>query len=188
MKKFILFLVSVITLSASSQKTYLLDKNHARLSFSIAHFGISHVEGHFRNFDVTLISTKDDLSDAKIEMTADVKTIDTDNDKRDEDLRGANWFDAEKYPQIVFKSTSFKKTGGNKYLLTGELTIHGVTKTITLDATLNGKSTNPMNKKTSLGFTVTGKLDRTEFGVGSSSGSPVGKEAEIKANIEFTLE
>src|ERR1043166_8312790 len=125
MRRTILLLAFALTLGMSAQKKYNFDRNHARLGFSISHFGISSVEGHFRTFEVTLSSTKDDFSDAKIEMTADVKTIDTDNEMRDKDLKSANWFDAEKYPEIKFKSTSFKKMNGNKYLLTGDLTMHG---------------------------------------------------------------
>jgi polyisoprenoid-binding protein YceI len=168
-----------------SQATYELDKNHARLGFSVTHFGISHVEGTFRNFDVIMKSAKSDFTDAQINLTADINSIDTDNDMRDKDLKGANWFDAEKYPTLTFKSKSFKKLSGNKYALSGDLTMHGVTKPITLDVVYNGKSANPMTKKMSAGFTMTGKLNRKDFAIGPDSGSPVGNDIEIRSNVEF---
>jgi polyisoprenoid-binding protein YceI len=168
-----------------SQTTYELDKNHARLGFSVSHFGISHVEGHFKNFDVTMKSAKSDFTDAQIDMTADINSLDTDNDMRDKDLKGADWFDAEKYPKLTFKSKSFKKTGNNKYALAGDVTIHGITKPITLDVTYNGKSPNPMTKKMSAGFTVVGKLNRKDFLVGPTTASPVGDDIEIRSNVEF---
>jgi polyisoprenoid-binding protein YceI len=168
-----------------AQTTYELDKNHARLGFSVSHFGISQVEGTFKSFEVIMKSAKSDFSDAQIDFTADISSIDTDNDMRDKDLKGDNWFNAEKYPKMTFKSKSFKKTSGNKYALSGDVTIHGVTKPITLDVVYNGKSANPMTKKMSAGFTVTGKLNRKDFAVGPDSVSPVGNEIEIRSNVEF---
>jgi polyisoprenoid-binding protein YceI len=168
-----------------SQTTYELDKNHAKLGFSVSHFGISQVEGHFTNFDVTMQSSKSDFADAQIEMTAEINSIDTDNDMRDKDLKSDNWFDAAKYPKMTFKSKSFKKTTGNKYTLTGDLTIKGVTKSVTLDVVYNGKSPNPMTKKMSAGFTVNGKVKRKDFNVGPTGASPVGDDIEIRSNVEF---
>lgn len=175
----------VLAQNTFSQTTYELDKNHARLGFSVSHFGISQVEGNFKNFDVTMKASKSDFTDAQIEMTADINSIDTDNDMRDKDLKSDNWFDAEKHPKMTFKSKSFKKTGTNKYVLSGDITMRGVTKPITLDVTYNGKSPNPMTKKMSAGFTVVGKLNRKDFNVGPESGSPVGNEVEIRSSVEF---
>src|SRR3954468_13763746 len=78
---------------------YLLDKNHSQLGFSIGHFGISHTEGRFGEFEASLVSSREDFSDARITMTAQVKSINTGVEMRDNDLRSANWFDAEKYPE-----------------------------------------------------------------------------------------
>jgi polyisoprenoid-binding protein YceI len=123
----IFFLFATI---AFAQKTYTLDKYHARVGFSATHFGISHVEGNFKTINSTLEAKSEDFSDAVITFTADVNSINTDVEYRDNDLKSANYFDAAKYPAITFKSTSFKKVKGNHYELSGQITIHGVTRPI----------------------------------------------------------
>jgi polyisoprenoid-binding protein YceI len=122
-------------------------------------------------------------------MTADASSIDTDVEMRDKDLRSSNWLDVEKYPKIIFKSSSFKKIGDKMYKLEGNITIHGVTKPITFDVVYNGKAQNPMTKKNSVGFTVTGKLNRKDFSVGMGpSASVVGEEVNLKSNVEFIMD
>jgi polyisoprenoid-binding protein YceI len=188
------FIVSLMVLMFTtsiihSQNIFTFDKNHSRLSFSVMHFGISNVEGNFKNFEATLKSNKADLTDALIEMTADVKSIDTDVEMRDKDLKGAGWFDAEKYPTFTFKSTSFKKTGNKNYKLEGDITMHGITKLIVFDVIYNGQAQNPMSKKYMVGFTVTGKLNRKDFNVGTApSAGVVGDEIGLSSNVEFTTD
>ncbi len=190
MKKIIIAnLLCVITLITHAQTNYTLDKNHTRVGFSATHFGISHVEGRFKNVTITLKAKKDDFTDAIIEMTADVKSIDTDIEMRDNDLKSDKWFDADKYPAIVFKSTSFKKINEKNYKLEGSITMHGVTKPISLDVVFNGKGINPMSKKSSIGFTITGKLNRQDFLVGTGGGnSVVSDEIELRSNVEFIID
>jgi polyisoprenoid-binding protein YceI len=188
MKKIYLFISAiVIGMSAVAQTTYTLDKNHARLSFSVLHFGISHIEGIFKTFDATFVSTKGDFSDAKIGMSADVNSINTEVEMRDADLRD-NWFETKKFPSLTFQSTSFKKVNGNSYKLKGNITIHGITKPIDLDVVFNGKGQNPMTKKYSLGFTLVGKLNRNDFKLGMNElPSDVGYEIQLKSNVEFII-
>jgi len=189
MKKLTLFIAAIaLTTMTFAQSTYTLDKNHARLSFSVFHFGISHIEGIFNTFDATLVSSKNDFSDAKIEMTAAVKSINTEVEMRDNDLRSAGWFDAEKYPVITFKSKSFKKIKGKNYILAGNITMHGITKPIVFNVVFNGKGQNPFSKKYSYGFTITGKLKRNDFGVGGEPlATGVSSEIELKSNVEFII-
>ena len=187
MKKLIIaFLVFAISSFASTLNNYLLDKNHARLGFSVVHFGISHVEGNFKNFNATFSSSKEDFTDAVIEMTADVKSINTEVEMRDNDLRSENWFNADKYPDITFRSTSFKKAEGSNYDLSGDFTMCGVTKPVVFNAKYNGKAVNPHYNTTSIGFTITGTLYRNDFKLG---GEPlmtgVSDEIELKSNVEF---
>ena len=189
MKK-VIFLAIIIIASGFglvlTQHMYVMDKNHSRLGFSATHLGISHVDGNFKNFEAKLNFSKEDLSDAVIEMTAEAKSIDTDVEMRDNDLRSSNFFDVTKYPTIEFKSTSFKKMEANKYTLAGNITIHGVTKPITFDVTYNGKIVHPMSKKNVMGFTLTGKLNRKDFHVGSGATSlAIGDEIELSSNVEF---
>ncbi|MGZ4049271.1 MAG: YceI family protein [Bacteroidia bacterium] len=189
MKKLISIFTAIAITTLSVAQTYSLDKNHSRLGFSATHFAISHVEGNFKTFDVTMKSAKADFSDATVEVIADVKSINTEIDKRDEDLKSANWFDAEKYPKLTFRNSSLKKISGNKYKMEGFITIHGVTKPITLDVIYNGKALNPMTKKYSVGFTISGKLNRSDFGVGTEAfAAVVSNEIELKADIEFIID
>ena len=189
MKKLLLFVSAcVFAVAAMSQNTYTLDKNHARLSFSVLHLGISHIEGNFKTVNATFISSKEDFSDAVIGMNADINSINTEVEMRDNDLKSSNWFDAGKYSTLIFKSSSFKKVSGKDYKLKGNITIHGETKPIEFDVVFNGKGQNPISKIYSLGFTISGKLNRSDFGIGKDALSTgVGNEIELKSNVEFAI-
>lgn len=189
MKKLVIGIsLFTIALISDAQTIYTVDKNHFKVGFSATHFGISHVEGRFKNCSATLKSQKEDFTDAVIEMTAETKSIDTDIEMRDNDLRSDKWLDAEKFPTITFKSLSFKKINGNNYKLLGNLTIHGITKFVSLDVVYNGKALNPKTKKSSVGFTITGKINRNDYLVGTGGGNNVvSDEIELKANAEFII-
>jgi polyisoprenoid-binding protein YceI len=188
MKKVIILTGAIaISIMGFAQNIYTLDKNHARLSFNAVHIGISHIEGNFKTFDATFVSSKEDFSDAQIEMSADVNSINTEVAPRDADLRD-NFFEASKFPKLTFKSTSFTKTSGNNHKLKGLITIHGITKPIEFNVVFNGKGQKPHTKKYSYGFTIIGKLNRQDFNVG---GEPLltgaGNEIDLKANVEFII-
>jgi len=188
MKKIITFVYAIsISIAGFAQNTYTLDKYHARLTFTALHDGISYIDGIFKIFDATLVSSKEDFSDAEIEMNADANSLSTEVAPRDEDLRD-NYLETQKYPTLSFKSTSFTKVRGNKYTLKGLITIHGVTKPIEFDVVFNGKGQNTHTHKYSYGFTITGKLNRADFNIG---GDPIlngiGYEIELKANVEFLI-
>jgi Uncharacterized conserved protein len=183
MKKIITCILALVSFSALQAQTWTVDKSHSKLDFTIVHLGISEQEGNFKNFTIKLTATKDDFSDAVIELTADVTSIDTDNASRDEHLRGTNYFNAAAFPSLTFKSKSFTKVSDNKYKLTGDLTIKGVTKTVDLDVTLIGSTTNPKTQKRISGFKLSGKINRIDFGVGTSSAT-LSDEVTITANIE----
>ncbi len=165
--------------------TWAVDNTHARLGFSVSHLMVSEVEGSFKKFDAAITGSAEDFSDAVVTLTADVNSINTDNEQRDGHLKNADFFDVAKYPTITFKSTSFKNAGDKKYKVTGDLTLHGITKTIVLDATYN-TGVHPMTKNTIAGFKVTGTIKRSEFGVGTSFlANMIGDEVSITANAEF---
>lgn len=185
MKKLLLICGTVLfAASAASAQTWKLDKAHAKLGFGITHMKISEVEGTFKNFDVTVNATKADFTDAQIELNADINSINTENDMRDNHIKGSDYFDAAKYPTLTFKSTSIKKTSGNNYKVSGVLTLHGVSKPVVLDAKLNGVGENPMSKKTTAGFKITGVIKRSAFGVGESS-AMLGDDVTLNSNIEI---
>jgi polyisoprenoid-binding protein YceI len=183
MKKIIVCIFALLSVSAIQAQNWSLDKSHSKLTFTIVHLGISEQEGNFKNFSITLTSSKEDFSDAVIALTADVTSIDTDNGTRDEHLKGANYFDAAVYPSLTFKSKSFTKTTGNKYKLTGDLTIKNVTKTVDLEVTYIGSTINQKTQKKVAGFKLTGVINRIDFGVGKSS-TTLSDDVTITANIE----
>ena len=184
MKNIFLSLAMVaFALTVNAQK-YSVDKSHSKVGFSVVHLTISDVEGAMKISDASLTATKDDFSDATFELTADVNSVFTDNDRRDTHLKSPDFFDAAKFSTITFKSNSFKKVADRKYKLTGDLTMHGVTKAVTLDGTLNGTTVNKAGKKIA-GFKFTGTLNRTAFGVGTMPSAVVSEEIELKANGEF---
>jgi len=163
-----------------------VDAAHSRLGFSINHLGLADINGDFKSFDSKITATKADFSDAVVELSADVATINTGNEMRDGHLKGADFFDVEKFPKLTFKSTSFKKGKGNNYILVGDLTLHGVTKPVTLNATYNGAMTHPMSKKEMTGFKVTGKIKRSDFAVAPEMSAPMlADDVYLHADLEF---
>ena len=187
MKRLFLTIAVILGSLATYAQTWTVDKAHSKVGFTITHLLLSEVDGNFKTFDAKVTSAKPDLSDAVMEMTADVNSINTENERRDGHLKGADWFDAAKYPTLTFKSTSFKKVEGKKYKATGDLTMHGVTKPVTLDVTLNGPITqeSPRGKQEKAGLKATGTLNRVDFGVGKSGGAVVSEEISINVNGEF---
>jgi polyisoprenoid-binding protein YceI len=174
-------LVTAIILAVTSfgQTIWTTDKNHSQLHFSAFHFGIAHIEGIFGEFTVTMTSEKEGFSDAQIEMVARVTSINTQMEMRDNDLKSKSWFDAEQFPVITVKSTSFKKVTEEEYQLAGNITLHGVTMPIVFNVVFNGWAIT-MTKKKTAGFTITGKLKRSDFNLG---GAPietgVGNEIDV---------
>jgi len=170
-------------------KVWTLDKAHAKVGFGITHMLVSEVEGNFKNFDVKLNVPNEDFSGAEIEFTADVNSIDTGNEMRDNHLKNQDFFHAEKNPKVTFKSKSFVKVADKKYALNGDLTFNGVTKNIDLDVKGNVVE-HPMKPGTSIaGFKVTGEVKRSDFNFGP--GFPtlaLSNEVAITANAEFTAE
>jgi len=162
------------------------DDPHSQLGFTVTHLGVSDVSGTFNDFDVTVTSSEPDFSDAVFELTANVASLDTRVEARDNHLKSADFFDAEKFPTITFKSIFLEKVDNDKYKLTGNLTMHGVTKPVTMALQYNGTVENAMNKKQTAGFQLTGTLKRSDFGIGVNFPEPmISDEVRIKADGEF---
>ena len=184
MKKInILAALVLITGSAFSQ-SWTVDKAHAKLGFGITHLLISEVDGSFETFDATITSSKDDYSDAVFEVSADIASINTDNENRDNDLKSDKYFDAAKFAKLTFKSTSFKKVEGSKYKLVGDLTLKGITKPVELDVVINGPI-ETRDKKKKIGLKASGTFKRTDFGIGGAGGAMLSEEITLIANGEF---
>lgn len=190
MKKFATISIAAVmavlfSFKTTEDATWSLDKAHAKIGFTVTHLMVSDVEGWFKTFDAKVTSSKEDFSDAVAEMTADAGSINTDNEQRDKHLKSADFFDVVKYPVITFKSKTFKKVDDKNYKVTGDLAMHGITKTVELDAVCR-LGTNPNSKQTVAGFKITGKIKRSDFGIGKSMPSEmVGDEVSIVANAEF---
>lgn len=138
---------------------WVLDPMHSEVHFKVKHLVISTVTGSFKTFEGTATTEGDSFEGAQVEFSLDVNSIDTNQEMRDGHLKGAEFFDTEKYPKISFKSTSYS---GDK--LTGDLTIKDVTKPVTLDAEFGGLATD-FYGNVKAGFEVTGKINRKEFGL-----------------------
>lgn len=183
-------LILAATVFANAQTSqWGYDDTHAKVGFSISHFGISETEGKFTKFSGSVLSDKPDFSDAKIDITIDVNSINTEAPQRDAHLKSADFFDVAKFPSIVFKSKKLTAAGKNKYKLTGDITIHGVTKEIILDVIYKGTVVDPY-KNTKAGFKLSGTLNRNDFGLSwngklASGEILVGNEVELMINIEL---
>ncbi len=185
-------LISAILLTglANAQITnWEFDTSHSNVRFAVSHMVISEVEGNFSDFEGSVVSSETDFSDAEIKFTIDVSSIDTDSENRDEHLLNEDFFDVAKFPTIDFISSSMKKISGNKFKLIGNLTMHGVTKEIILDAKHGGTIKDPWGN-TKAGFKVTGIIDRTLWNLNYNStmdtgGLMIGEEIEIVCNIEL---
>lgn len=183
-------LLSVLVLKAqNTETTWVVDKSHSKVGFTVTHLLITEVDGYFKDFDVKVSTNREDFENAKIEFTAKTASIFTDNDRRDEHLRSDDFFNSEKFPEMKFVSKSFKKVGKNKYKLVGDLTIRDVTKQINLDVTYNGTTKDPWGN-IKAGFTVTGQLNRFDYGLKWNAltelgGAVVDKTVKLRINVQL---
>jgi polyisoprenoid-binding protein YceI len=184
---FILAFVLFTAATAFAQTAWKSDKNHSKVTFGINHLGISEVTGLFKDFDATITSAKPDFSDAVLDLTVQTASVNTEVEKRDGHLKSADFFNAEKYPTMTFKSTSIKKVSEGKYKVSGDLTLTGITKPVIVDLWYRGTIENPNSKMPVTGFEVTGSVKRSDFNFGSKFTSPMlGDEVRIKADGEFS--
>lgn len=171
------------------QTKWGFDLSHSKMGFTISHFGISETEGRFTQFEGTILSDKADFSDAEVDFNIDVSSINTDFAKRDEHLKSPEFFDSVQFPYIHFKSKSLKPFGENRYLLSGHLTIRGITRDIELEVLYMGTVDDPFNN-TKAGFVVYGDVPRDRFGLNwngllSGGGVLVGNTVHLSINIEL---
>ena len=179
--------IMVTTTGIVAQTTWTLDKVHSNVKFTVSHMVVSEVEGSFKMFDGSLVASKDDLSDAVINFTVDVASVNTDNAMRDDHLKGDDFFNVEKFPKMTFMSKSMQPLGGNKYKLTGDLTIRDVTKAVTFDVTYGGQINT--GKGVKAGFKAKATIDRLAFGQkfnrAIEAGPVVGKDVEVTILAEL---
>jgi len=195
MKKVKMAVVALSTIlvggTLNAQNTsWNLDKAHSSIGFSIEHMVVSETVGQFNDFSVNAKSDKDDFTDVKGDLTVEVSSVDTKDAKRDGHLKSADFFDAAKYPTIKFEIVKFSKVKDKEYKLVGNLTMHGVTKSVTLKGSFGGIVKDPYGN-TRTGIKVTGEIDRYEFDLKynaamEAGGLVLGKTVNIRCNIEMT--
>ncbi|PYD74293.1 YceI family protein [Novacetimonas hansenii] len=156
----------VVTSAAQAQSgTYDIEPGHTQVGFSVLHFGFTNYLGIFSNVSGTLILDPKNPTTSKLSVTIPVDSVQTTSSKLNDELKGTQWFDAAKFPNATFESTSIHVTGRNDALVTGNLTLHGVTKPETLKVHFIGAGINALDKKYTTGFEATGTLKRSDFGV-----------------------
>jgi polyisoprenoid-binding protein YceI len=147
--------------------TYKLDPGHTMVLFSWNHFGFSNPTAELGLGSGTLVFDQQHPARSSVDVTLPMSGLDTHVPALDEHLKKADFFDADKYPMVTFKSTRVQPLGGDKFKVTGNLTVHGVTRPVVLDATLNKLGVHPMTKAQSIGFDATATIKRSDFGVGA---------------------
>jgi len=191
--KIILAAVTIATLAGktNAQNTgWNLDKTHSSVGFSVEHMMVSETTGAFNDFSTTFKADKPDFSDVKGDLTIQVSSIDTKEPKRDGHLKSADFFDAEKYPTIKFEIKQFQKLKDKEYKLVGNLTMHGVTRSVTLSGKFAGIVKDPYGM-TRTGIKISGEIDRYDFGLKynaamEAGGMVLGQKVSINCNIELT--
>ena len=142
-----------------AQTNWAFDKSHSKIGFSVSHLVITDVEGQFGEYEGTVVAPGEGFENAKIDFSAEIASIDTDNEKRDQHLASDDFFNAEKFPKLKFEGKSFRNVGGKNYKLVGDLTIRDVTKEVELDVVHNGTVNDPWGN-TKAGFSLEGVINR----------------------------
>jgi polyisoprenoid-binding protein YceI len=145
--------------------TYKVEPYHTQVGFSISHFGFSDFSGLFSGASGTLELDPSELTVSKLDVSIPVQSVLTTVPPLNDELKGTKWFDAAKFPNATFSSTKVTATGQDSAIIVGDLTLHGVTKPVTLKTRLIGSGTNPLDKSFTVGFEATGTIKRGDFGV-----------------------
>ena len=188
----LIFILSLFMLPVSgiAQDNWVEDPAHSKLGFTVTHLGIADVPGYFGDYDVSIQASEEDFSDAKVKLTVQTASIDTRVEKRNNHLKSSDFFNVEKYPTMTFESKDIREVADDKYELTGDLTLHGVTKLVTVTMIYRGTIQNEMTQgNLKAGIQITGTIDRSEFDLGNGFPPPmISNEVRIKADGEFMLQ
>lgn len=166
-----------------------LDPTHSTLGFKIKHLMITNVSGSFKNFNAEVETKGTDFSTAVIKLKAEVGSIDTNNSQRDGHLRSSDFFEAEKFPEMIFESTKVEKIDEENYHVFGNLTMKAVTKPVRLNVEYSGVTKDPWGGERA-GFVITGKINRTDWGINFNTVLDTGNlmlDEEVKLNSEIQL-
>jgi polyisoprenoid-binding protein YceI len=172
-----------------STTRYAIDPTHSHVGFAVKHMVISTVRGRFAEFSADAEVDGDDLTSGRLTATVQTASVDTGVGDRDNHLRSADFFDAENHPTITFASTSIQRRDGNRYAVTGDLTIHGVTRPVELDVEIEGPTPDPWGNER-VGVAARGRINRRDFGLTYSAaletgGLVVGDEVRLDLEAEL---
>ncbi|MDX1906543.1 MAG: YceI family protein [Bacteroidia bacterium] len=172
--------------------TWAFEPAHTRIGFSVRHFGIAETEGFFQHYSGTVISTEADFSDAQVELTLEVGSLNTLDASRDQHLQSADFFDAAHHPQLYFSSTSLTPSASGHYLLQGDLTMRGITHPVSLDLVFGGVVPRDPFGHTKAGFYASGTLNRKDWGINwntllDTGGWAVSDTVTIRCQVELLL-
>jgi polyisoprenoid-binding protein YceI len=185
MRRFALVLALALASGAAlAAEKYTFEPTHSQVNFTYMHLGLSQQTQQLRTVGGTLMLDAEDLTKSSVDVTIDMNSIDTGVAKFDEHLKSADFFDTAQFPTATFKSTAVEKAGDNKLKVAGDLTLHGVTRPVVLDVTVNKLGEHPMAKKPAAGFNATTTVKRSDFGLGGYVPA-VGDEVAISIASEF---
>ncbi|HZG87711.1 YceI family protein [Paenibacillus sp.] len=167
---------------------WALDPTHSGVDFTIKHMMFSKVRGSFKSFDAAIEADPSDLTTASISFSVDLASVNTNNDDRDNHLRSADFFDVENHPKLTFAATKIEKTGDGEYSVTGDLSLHGVTRSETFQVEFEGEGKDPWGN-TKAGFHASGTLNRSDYGLTwnaalEAGGFLVGDEVKVEIEIQ----
>jgi polyisoprenoid-binding protein YceI len=163
---------------------YEVDETHAYLSFSYSHMGLSNPRLHFADFDAELELDGNNMANSSVRIAVDAASVDSGVAELDDELRGADFFDVANHPNITFVSSGYKETSENAGTLSGDLTVMGITRPVTLDVTINSAAMNRSVRKEMIGFSAAGMIKRSEFGL-TAYDKVVSDELNLDIQIEF---
>lgn len=164
---------------------YTLDPDHATLLWKINHLGFSTFIGRFNTFDASLDFDPENIGNSKLEVIIDTASLDINNAEFAEELRGPNWFNAEAFPQAVYRTTSLLSSEENSFVFQGELTLLGVTAPVPLNVEFHGGGRNFLTRANTIGFSANTTFQRSAFGLDRFTGFGVGDDIELEVHVEF---
>lgn len=174
----------IFSVSVYTQTTWKADPAHSNINFSVSHLMISEITGNFGEFEIEAVTANDSFAEPSFNVSISTKSINTGVERRDDHLRSDDFFAAETHPEMTFKTTSVEKNGEQTFTLNGDLTLHGITKAISLEGKLNGIITDKRSQKLKAGLKITGSINRKDYEVGMKD-FPIGEEVSIVINMEM---
>ena len=183
--------ILVLVSATASADSYKIDRSHSSVGFAVSHLGLGKVRGEFRDFTGVIDYDTGDISKSKVEATIQMASIDTRDSSRDAHLKSGDFFSADSFPTMTFKSTKVTDKGKGKLEIVGDLTLRGTTKPVTLDAEMVGAVDDPWGNKR-MGFSARAKIDRMEYGVKwnkllDAGGFVAGHDVDIQIEIESVM-